>query len=154
RIERFIAMVLLGGLSFVLVVTGIVLVSYYRPTGDYSYHDMKYLQFDVPFGMVMRNLHRHATTYFPWAVILHAVWVVVMWLLRVPPRRTWLGRLTGAALVTALLALPVTGYLMPWDQLSIWSLSIGTEMSRSEPHLGQEGPFADLVGKDARYDAR
>ena len=54
----------MGGITFllflILVVTGVILMFYYRPTGEYAYHDMKYLQFDVPFGMIMRNMHRWA----------------------------------------------------------------------------------------------
>ena len=54
----------MGGMTFllflILVVTGVILMFYYRPTGEYAYHDMKYLQFDVPFGMIMRNMHRWA----------------------------------------------------------------------------------------------
>ena len=56
----------MGGITFllflILTVTGIILMFYYRPTGEYAYHDMKYLQFDVPFGMIMRNMHRWART--------------------------------------------------------------------------------------------
>ena len=46
----------MGGITFllflILTVTGVILMFYYRPTGEYAYHDMKYLQFDVPFGMI------------------------------------------------------------------------------------------------------
>ena len=62
-----------GGLTFLLylctVVTGVVLMFYYRPTGEYAYWDVKYLDFDVPFGMIMRNMHRwsaHGMVIFIW----------------------------------------------------------------------------------------
>ncbi len=54
----------MGGITFLLflstVVTGVILMFYYRPVGEYAYFDMKYLQYDVPFGMLMRNMHRWA----------------------------------------------------------------------------------------------
>src|SRR3990172_7283882 len=56
----------MGGINFllflVLTVTGVVLMFYYRPVAEYAYADMKYLQFDVPFGMLVRNMHRWAAT--------------------------------------------------------------------------------------------
>jgi quinol-cytochrome oxidoreductase complex cytochrome b subunit len=52
------------------------------------------------------------------------------------------------------LMLSFTGYLLPWDQLSIWAVTVGTNMARATPVIGHEGPFADLVGVSARYDAR
>ena len=64
----------MGGITFLLflstVVTGVILMFYYRPVGEYAYFDMKYLQYDVPFGMLMRNMHR-------WAA--HAM-VITVWL--------------------------------------------------------------------------
>jgi quinol-cytochrome oxidoreductase complex cytochrome b subunit len=154
RVERFIAVVLLGGWAFVLLVTGIVLVTYYRPTGGDAYHDMKYLQFDIPLGMLMLNMHRQASSQFAWVLIVHALLTVVAWLLGLHQRRSWPRRLATAVLACALAALPVTGRLIPWDELSIWAVTVGTNMARATPRLGHEGPFADLVGKDERYDAR
>jgi len=63
----------MGGLTFLMflvtVVTGIYLMFYYRPVAEYAYADMKYLEFDMPFGMLMRNMHRwsaHAMVIFVW----------------------------------------------------------------------------------------
>ena len=63
----------MGGLTFLMflvtVVTGIYLMFYYRPVAEYAYADMKYLEFDMPFGMLMRNMHRwsaHAMIVFVW----------------------------------------------------------------------------------------
>ena len=50
--------------------------------------------------------------------------------------------------------LSFTGYLLPWDQLSIWAVTVGTNMGRATPLLDAEGPFADLVDINAHYDAR
>ena len=54
----------MGGITFLMflvtVVTGVALMFYYRPVGEFAYADLKYLEFDAPFGMLMRNMHRWA----------------------------------------------------------------------------------------------
>jgi quinol-cytochrome oxidoreductase complex cytochrome b subunit len=57
-------------------------------------------------------------------------------------------------LVTFTLLLSFTGYLLPWDQLAMWAVTVGTNMARATPFLGNEGPFAEFVGVTPRYDAR
>ena len=65
----------MGGITFLLflvtVITGVYLMLYYRPTAEYAYADMKYLEFDMPFGMLMRNMHRWAAHGMVIAVWLH-----------------------------------------------------------------------------------
>jgi quinol-cytochrome oxidoreductase complex cytochrome b subunit len=48
----------------------------------------------------------------------------------------------------------LTGYLVPWDQLAIWAVTVGSNMARATPLLGYEGPFAEFVGANPIYDAR
>jgi quinol-cytochrome oxidoreductase complex cytochrome b subunit len=117
RIERLIAAILLGGLLFVLLVTGMVLLSYYRPASEYASHDMSYLQFDRPVGMIMRSLHRQATVHFIWWAALHGLWLVAVFVLG--QRRLQLSR---SALVApcVLLAVPLAAYVVPWDWLWHW----------------------------------
>src|SRR5262245_66433245 len=71
RLERRIALVVFALVGAVLVATGVVLTWYYRPTANVGFADLRYLEFDVPFGMVMRNLHRVATHALVVAVWLH-----------------------------------------------------------------------------------
>jgi quinol-cytochrome oxidoreductase complex cytochrome b subunit len=145
----------MGGITFllflILTVTGIILMFYYRPTGEYAYHDMKYLQFDVPFGMIMRNMHRWGAHAMVIAVWLHMFRVFMTGSYKPPREFNWV---IGVNLLVMTLMLSFTGYLLPWDQLSIWAVTVGTNMGRATPMLGHEGPFADLLGVDARYDAR
>ncbi len=65
----------MGGITFllfiVLTVTGVILMFYYRPTAEYAYADMKYLEHDVPFGMFLRNMHRWAAHLMVITVWLH-----------------------------------------------------------------------------------
>jgi quinol-cytochrome oxidoreductase complex cytochrome b subunit len=145
----------MGGITFllflILTVTGIILMFYYRPTGEYAYHDMKYLQFDVPFGMIMRNMHRWGAHAMVISVWLHMFRVFMTGSYKPPREFNWV---IGVNLLVFTLMLSFTGYLLPWDQLSIWAVTVGTNMGRATPLIGHEGPFAELVGVDARYDAR
>src|SRR6476619_5418409 len=69
-----------------------------------------------------------------------------------PPREFNWG--VGVILLTFTLLLSFTGYLLPWDQLSIWAVTVGSNMARATPLLGHEGPFATFVGVNSIYDAR
>jgi len=145
----------MGGTTFllflILTVTGVILMFYYRPTGEHAYQDMKYLQFDVPFGMIMRNMHRWTGHAMVIAVWLHMLRVFMTGSYKPPREFNWV---IGVNLLVLTLLLSFTGYLLPWDQLSIWAVTVGTNMGRAVPLLGHEGPFADVLGVTARYDAR
>jgi quinol-cytochrome oxidoreductase complex cytochrome b subunit len=145
----------MGGITFfmylVTVITGVVLMFYYRPVGEYAYADMKYLQFDVPFGMLTRNMHRWAAHAMVITVWLHMFRVFMTGSYKPPREFNWV---IGVVLLVLTLLLSFTGYLLPWDQLSMWAVTVGTNMARATPLLGHEGPFADLMGVTSRYDAR
>lgn len=145
----------MGGITFLMflvtVVTGVILMFYYRPVGEYAYYDMKYLQYDVPFGMLMRNMHRWAAHTMVITVWLHMFRVFLTGSYKPPREFNWV---IGVFLVTFTLLLSFTGYLLPWDQLSMWAVTVGTNMASATPFLGHEGPFAEFVGVTSRYDAR
>lgn len=149
-----------GGLTFffflVTVVTGVLLMFYYRPVAEYAYNDMKYLQFDIPFGMVTRNMHRWAAHSMVIMVMLHMFRVFMTGSYKPPREFNWV---VGVILLTLTLLLSFTGYLLPWDQLSIWAVTVGTNMARATPLLGNEGPLAEQISAltgivTPRYDAR
>lgn len=149
-----------GGLTFffflVTVVTGVLLMFYYRPVAEYAYNDMKYLQFDVPFGMITRNMHRWAAHAMVIMVMLHMFRVFMTGSYKPPREFNWV---VGVLLLTLTLLLSFTGYLLPWDQLSIWAVTVGTNMARATPLLGHEGPLAEQISAltglvTPRYDAR
>jgi len=106
----------MGGITFLLflstVVTGVILMFYYRPVGEYAYFDMKYLQYDVPFGMLMRNMHRWAAHAMVITVWLHMFRVFLTGSYKPPREFNWV---IGVFLVTFTLLLSFTGYLLPWD---------------------------------------
>lgn len=145
----------LGGLSFllflILTVTGITLMFYYRPTVGLAYQDMKDLEFVVSMGKFMRNMHRWSAHTMVLLVILHMIRVFLTGAYKTPREFNW-G--VGVVLLTLTFFLSFTGYLLPWDQLAIWAVTVGTNMASATPFLGAEGPFSALLGVGLKNDAR
>ena len=135
----------MGGVSFFLflelAITGILLMFYYRPTAEYAFVDMIALREHVPLG-VMRELHRWGAHLMVIAVWLHMFRVFLTGSYKPPREFNW-G--VGVILLTLTLLLSFTGYLLPWDQLAIWAVTVGTNMARATPFLGHEGPGAAFL---------
>jgi len=142
----------MGGITFFLfiveVITGILLMFYYRPVIEYAYQDMKYLRFDVPFGIILRNIHRWAAHLMIATVMLHMLRVFLTGSYKPPREFNWV---VGVNLLVVTFLLSFTGYLLPWDQLAYWAITVGANMIRATPFIGHEGPFA-LV--DRYHDIR
>ncbi len=137
----------LGGTSFllfiILTITGVLLMFYYRPVPEYAYTDMKSLKFDVPLGMILRNVHRWAAHLMVLTVMLHMLRVYLTGAYKPPREFNWV---IGVVLLASTLFTSFTGYLLPWDQLAYWAITVGSNMARATPVLGEEGPFA-IVNK-------
>ena len=133
----------MGGITFFLfiveVITGMLLMFYYRPVTEYAYMDMRYLRFDVPFGDILRNLHRWAAHLMVITVILHMLRVFLTGSYKPPREFNWV---IGVMLLLLTLLLSFTGYLLPWDQLSYWAITVSSNMLRDAPIIGHEGPFS------------
>jgi quinol-cytochrome oxidoreductase complex cytochrome b subunit len=144
-----------GGISFLLfivtVVTGVVLMFVYRPTIEHAYLDMKFLDFDVRFGMFNRNLHRWAAHAMVILVWLHMLRVFLTGSYKGSRKFNWV---VGVFLLTLTMLLSFTGYLLPWDQLSMWAVTVGTNMAAATPFVGHEGPFSELTGMTEKNDVR
>src|SRR5207237_6362157 len=136
----------MGGITFMMflvtVVTGVYLMFYYRPTAEYAYADMKYLEFDMPFGMLMRNMHRWAAHGMVIAVWLHMFRVFLTGSYKPPREFNWV---VGVILLVLRLLLSFTGYLLPWDQLALWAITVGTTIAGAAPILGGQSRFV-LIG--------
>jgi len=145
----------MGGLSFltyvVTIVTGVVLMFYYRPTAAYAYLDMKNLEHEIPFGMIMRNMHRWAAHAMVIVVWFHMLRVFLTGSYKAPREFNW-G--VGVVCLTLTMLLSFTGYLLPWDQLARWAVTVGTNMGAATPFFGHQGPGAELLGVTERTDVR
>jgi cytochrome b6 len=138
----------LGGLSaglfVVLTITGALLMLYYRPSVPQAYQDMKDLQFVVSSGQFLRNMHRWAAHAMVAVVFLHMLRVFYTGSYRPPKEFNWV---IGVILLVVTILLSYTGYLLPWDQLSFWGISVGTNMIRAIPFgLGKGISFILLGG--------
>jgi quinol-cytochrome oxidoreductase complex cytochrome b subunit len=145
----------LGGASLllflILAVTGILLMFYYVPDVDRAYESMKDLRFAVPFGVFLRNMHRWSAHAMVLVVILHAARVFYTGSYKTPREFNWA---IGVGLLALTLLLSFTGYLLPWDQLAYWAVTVGTNMARSTPLIGSNGPFHELLGVQVDNDVR
>ncbi len=132
----------LGGISFllflVLTVTGVLLMFYYVPDTGRAYDDMKDLEFVVPFGLFLRNLHRWAAHAMVITVWLHMLRVFLTGAYKKPRQFNWV---IGVLLMVLTLLLSFSGYLLPWDQIAFWAITVGTNMATATPVLGAEGPL-------------
>ncbi len=140
----------MGGITFylfiVLTFTGVLLMFYYHPTKAEAFSDILYLEHDVPFGKLLRNMHRWAAHLMVITTWLHMFRVVLTGSYKRPREFNWC---VGVVLLVLTLLLSFTGYLLPDDQLGFWAVTVGTNMARATPMLGREGPF----GAAARHDA-
>jgi ubiquinol-cytochrome c reductase cytochrome b subunit len=116
-------------------ITGLVLMIFYAPTPDRAYRDVLNIMSFVPFGNLMRDLHRIGAELMVIAVTLHMVRVFATGSYKHPRQFTWL---TGVALLLMTLFLSFSGYLLPWDQLAYWAVTIGASMADKAPLVGRE----------------
>lgn len=112
----------------ITLVTGVMLMFYYKPYPDAAYQSMKDIHFVVPTGRLIRNIHRWAANVMVIAVILHMARAFYTAAYRRPREYNWL---IGIALLVVTLGLSFTGYLLPWDQLAYWAITIGANIAQS-----------------------
>jgi cytochrome b6 len=145
----------MGGITFylfiVLVFTGVMLMFYYHPTKVQAFRDILYLENDVPFGRLLRNMHRWAAHLMVMAVWLHMFRVFMSGSYKRPREFNWC---VGVLLMVLTLLLSFTGYLLPDDQLGFWAVTVGTNMARATPLLGHQGPFGPQLGMTPYNDVR
>ena len=125
----------LGGLSFflfiLLTITGIFLMFYYRPTATQACADAQGLSTSVAFGPLVRNMHRWGRT--SWCSPSSCTWPGLLHGAYKPPARVQLDRRRRPAAPDP--APVFTGYLLPWDQLALWAVTVGTNMAGFVPVL-------------------
>ncbi len=127
----------LGGLSFFLflglTVTGVLLMFYYVPSVERAFTDINALETNVRYGSLMRNMHRWMAHAMVLTVLLHMMRVFYTGAYKPPREFNWV---VGVILLILTLLLSFTGYLLPWDQLALWAITVGTNMVGSAPVLG------------------
>ncbi|MBI3957621.1 MAG: cytochrome bc complex cytochrome b subunit, partial [Chloroflexi bacterium] len=117
-------------LFLIETITGLLLMIWYAPSPDRAYTDMILLLTNVPFGQFLRDLHRLGAEAMVAIVTLHMVRAYLTGSYKAPRQFTWF---TGVILFVVTLFLSFSGYLLPWDQLALWAVTIGTSMAEAIP---------------------
>ena len=137
----------LGGLSFflflVLTVTGVYLMFFYAPSATTAYSDILRIQSEVPFGLLTRNIHRWAAHLMVFFVFLHMMRVFYHGAYKPPREFNWV---VGVVLLFLTLFLSFTGYLLPWDQIAYWAITIGSNMAGYAPLFNTPSKILLLAG--------
>src|SRR5262249_19900790 len=127
----------------VLTITGILLMVYYKPASELAYNSVKDIHFVVPAGRFIRNIHRWSAHLMVAAAFLHMARVFYTGSYKRPREFNWL---VGLALLVITLGLSFTGYLLPWDQLAYWAITIGANIANSPREV------TDPLGVTAWFD--
>ena len=101
--------------------------------GSRAYHDMKDLEFAVSAGVFLRNLHRWSAHAMVALVLAHMAVTFFRGAYRPPRQFNWV---IGVLLLVMTVLLSYTGYLLPWDQLAYWAVTVGTNMAQAAPIIG------------------
>jgi len=137
----------LGGISFflflALTVTGVYLMFFYVPSVTRAFQDIQTIENSVAFGSLIRNMHRWAAHLMVLTVFLHMIRVFYHGAYKPPREFNWA---IGSLLLFMTLALSFTGYLLPWDQIAFWAITVGTQMATYAPLVDTESAFVLLGG--------
>ncbi len=149
RLTWYLGALTLGTFSIQLI-TGILLMLYYHPSIPQGYADMKDLQFVVSSGVFLRNLHRWSAHAMVFLVFAHMAKVFYRGAYRPPRELNWV---VGVCLLLLTVLLSYTGYLLPWDQLSYWGTTVGSNIMSSIPVVGNKMRFILLGGHGVNANA-
>jgi ubiquinol-cytochrome c reductase cytochrome b subunit len=128
---------------FLELFTGLILMVYYTPSPDKAYQSILLLLSNVPFGKLLRDLHRIGAEGMVIFTFLHMLRTYFTGSYKKERSFTWL---TGVVLLGLTLLLSFSGYLLTWDQLAYWAVTVGTSMVQAAPLLGTQ---ANLVLRGA-----
>lgn len=133
----------LGFLLLILILTGVVLMMYYTPSVERAYQSVKDIVFVVPGGRLIRNIHRWASHGMVFVLFLHLARVFYTGAYLKSRRLNWI---IGVSMLVVTLFLSFSGYLLPWDQLAYWAVTIGSNIAASAREL------TDLIGITSGFD--
>ena len=115
------------------VITGFMLVFYYSPTLEEANSSVARIMTEVPLGWIIRSVHSWSASFMIAFVFIHLLSIWITKAYRKPRELTWM---SGVFLLILSLLFGFTGYLLPWDDLSLSATKVGTDIPRSIPVLG------------------
>ena len=137
-VTRHMIWYFLGGMTLFLfiiqVLTGILLLLYYRPTPNDAFESVQYIMTQVRFGWLIRSVHSWSANLMIFTAFLHMFSVYFLKAYRKPRELTWI---SGMLLLFIVLGFGFSGYLLPWNTLAFFATKVGTEMAGSIPVIGK-----------------
>ncbi|NNL05061.1 MAG: DUF4405 domain-containing protein [Xanthomonadales bacterium] len=127
-------------LLVMLILSGLMLKFVYEPSATHAYASIVYIGSEVPFGQLLRNLHRWSGYALLVTAFLHLLRVFYTGAFHGPRQFNWI---IGLALMALVLLSNFTGYLLPWDQISYWAVTISTSLLDYVPGIGT--PLKELI---------
>jgi len=128
----------LGGMSLVLfmmlISTGLLMIFVYEPSPERAYQSILFMQDEIVFGRLIRGVHFWSANLLIAVAALHMLRVFLTGAFHAPRQSNWI---IGLSLLFLILLSGFTGYLLPWDQISYWAITICTEMLGYMPGIGQ-----------------
>ncbi|NWG12184.1 MAG: cytochrome b N-terminal domain-containing protein, partial [Acidobacteria bacterium] len=126
-----------GGMTLFLfivqVVTGILLLLYYRPSAETAFESVQFIMTEVEFGWLIRSVHSYSANLMIAAAFVHMFSTLFLRSFRRPRELTWI---TGAILLFLSLGFGFTGYLLPWNKLAFFATKVGTDIAGVTPVFG------------------
>ena len=127
----------LGGMTLFLfgvqIVTGILLLLYYRPSAAEAYESVQFIVTQVPFGWLIRNVHSWSANLLVGLAFAHFFSVFFLKSYRKPRELTWI---SGILLLFLMLGFGFSGYLLPWNEVSFFATKVGTGIAGAVPGIG------------------
>jgi cytochrome b6 len=137
-VHRYTVVYYFGGMTLfffiVQVMTGILLMLYYRPSAAEAFESVEFIMTTVPYGWLMRSIHSWSANLMVFFAFIHLVTVYFTKGYKSPRELTWL---TGCALLFLSMAFGFSGYLLPWNQLAFFATKVGTDIAGSVPLIGE-----------------
>jgi len=136
-VHRFTPFYYLGGMTLffflVQVITGILLMLYYRPSAGEAFESVEFIMARVPFGWLIRSIHSWSANLMIFFGMTHLATTFFMKAYRAPREITWV---TGCIVFFLSLAFGFSGYLLPWNQLAFFATKVGTDITAQVPLVG------------------
>jgi cytochrome b6 len=127
-----------GGVSLFLfiiqVITGILLLFYYKASSELAFESIQFIMTKVEFGWLIRSIHTWAANLFILAVFIHMFSVYFEKAYRKPREITWI---TGMLMFFLALGFGFSGYLLPWNELAFFATKVGSDIAGAVPLVGE-----------------
>jgi quinol-cytochrome oxidoreductase complex cytochrome b subunit len=137
-VHRYMPLYYFGGMTLffflVQVMTGMLLMLYYRPSAEEAFESVEFIMTTVPFGWLIRSIHSWSANLMVFFAFAHLATVFFLKAYRPPRELTWI---SGCVLLFLSMGFGFSGYLLPWNQLAFFATKVGTDIAGSVPLIGE-----------------